>query len=216
MADFTKLPRCHHEDFKLWHPNRQCVGGWLKKKAGNTTDKTFGSSFLNKGNWQKRWFVIEDEITGKENYELSYFHTPDDRSPQRSYPLENATVLFTGGEAFQLTLSDGRLVHLATEREDIREKWYETLLRVIEIATARDLAIRKREMEEEQEEHEAHFEEKSERFDESMQYDGREEGTRGSARVGGPGYSPEMLLQGQQQQQDERNVQKVCIFILEG
>ncbi len=96
------------------------VGGWLKKKAGHRDDKAV-SSIFNKGTWQKRWFVIEDEITGDENYELCYYHTPDDRKPRQIYPLKYANVVFTGGEAFQLTLEDGTVVHLACEREDIKE-----------------------------------------------------------------------------------------------
>jgi len=143
MADLTNLPRCHHEDFKLWNEKRKLVGGWLKKKAGSRDNKTI-SSLFNKGAWQKRWFVIEDEITGQENYELSYFHTPDDRKPRQVYPLHHASVVFSGGEAFQLTLWDGSIVNLACERDDIKEKWYETLVRVIEIATARDQAIKQR------------------------------------------------------------------------
>jgi len=143
MADLTNLPRCHHEDFKLWNEKRKLVGGWLKKKAGNRDNKTISSMF-NKGSWQKRWFVIEDEITGQENYELSYFHTPDDRKPRQSYPLHHASVVFSGGEAFQITLWDGTVIHLACERDDIKEKWYETLIRVVEIATARDQAIKQR------------------------------------------------------------------------
>jgi hypothetical protein len=143
MADLTNLPRCHHEDFKLWNEKRKLVGGWLKKKAGNRDGKTFTSIF-NKGSWQKRWFVIEDEITGQENYELSYFHTPDDRKPRQVYPLQHANVVFIGGEAFQLTLQDGTTIQLACERDDIKEKWYETLVRVIEIASARDKAIKQR------------------------------------------------------------------------
>lgn len=143
MADLTNLPRCHHEDFKLWNEKRKLVGGWLKKKAGGRDDKTFASMF-NKGSWQKRWFVIEDEITGQENYELSYYHTPDDRKPRQVYPLQNASIVFSGGEAFQITLDDGTTIHLACERDDIKEKWYETLVRVIEIASARDKAIKQR------------------------------------------------------------------------
>ena len=143
MVDLTNLPRCHHEDFKLWNEKRKLVGGWLKKKAGSKENKTI-SSLFNKGAWQKRWFVIEDEVTGQENYELSYYHTPDDRKPRQVYPLHHASIVFSGGEAFQITLADGSVVHLACERDDIKEKWYETLVRVIEIATARDLAIKQR------------------------------------------------------------------------
>lgn len=119
------------------------VGGWLKKKAGHRENKAV-SSIFNRGSWQKRWFVIEDEITGDENYELSYYHTPDDRKPRQSYPLKYANVVFSGGDAFQLTLEDGIVIHLACERDDIKEKWYETLVRVIEIASARERAIHQR------------------------------------------------------------------------
>lgn len=140
---FTGLPRCHHEDFLIWNEKRKMAGGFLKKKAGGKVDKAF-SSFMNKGKWQRRWFIIDTEITGQENYELSYFYTPDDAQPRAKFPLANATVLYSGGDAFQIQLADGQIVHLSTEREDVKTRWFETLVRVIKIASAREDAIQRR------------------------------------------------------------------------
>ena len=119
------------------------VGGWLKKRAGGKHDKPFGSIF-NKGTWQRRWFIIDTEITGQENYELSYYYTPDDSKPRARYPLHHAKVLYSGGDAFQIQLADNQIVQLSTEREDVKNKWYETLVRVIKIASAREEAIERR------------------------------------------------------------------------
>jgi Ca2+-binding EF-hand superfamily protein len=140
---YAGLPRCHAEDFLIWNEKRKMVGGWLKKRAGGKHDKPFGSLF-NKGTFQRRWFIIDTEITGQDNYELSYFYTPDDSKPRARYPLHHAKVLYSGGDAFQIQLADGQLVHLSTEREDVKNKWYETLVRVIKIASAREEAIEKR------------------------------------------------------------------------
>ena len=54
------------------------AGGFLKKKAGGKADKAF--RVMNKGKWQRRWFIIT-EITGQENYEL-LFLPPDDATPR--------------------------------------------------------------------------------------------------------------------------------------
>lgn len=140
---FAGLPRCHHEDFLIWNEKRKMAGGFLKKRAGGKVDKGF-RSLMNRGKWQRRWFIIDTEITGSENYELSYFYTPDDAKARAKYPLAYATVLYSGGDAFQIQLATGEILHLSTEREDVKTRWFETLLRVIKIASAREDSIQKR------------------------------------------------------------------------
>ena len=180
---YAGLPRCHAEDFLIWNEKRKMVGGWLKKRAGGKHDKPFGSLF-NKGTFQRRWFIIDTEITGQDNYELSYFYTPDDSKPRARYPLHHAKVLYSGGDAFQIQLADGQIVQLSTEREDVKNKWYETLVRVIKIASAREEAIEKRmEMEE-------RGMETPEKVDEDMDDEEKDEYT-GYDEDDGRAYSPE-------------------------
>ena len=135
----SHLPRCHYADFKVFDKRRMVVGGWLKKKAG-----TSGGSLFNKGAWQRRWFSIDSEVTGTENYELEYYHYPDDKTPRQKFPLEGAALVMAGGTNIQVQMSDGTMLQLKAEDGEKRNEWYEMLEKVITVATLRAQAIQDR------------------------------------------------------------------------
>jgi Ca2+-binding EF-hand superfamily protein len=138
-ASYVGLPRCHHEDFLIYNDKRKVAGGFLKKKATQ-------SSYFSKGSWQKRWFSIDQFVTGEENYELVYRYTPDDREPRKAYPLHHAQVVYTGGNSLQLSVvgDTESIVNLAADKEKDINKWYDTLTRVIQVATTRHEMIEAR------------------------------------------------------------------------
>jgi hypothetical protein len=167
----SHLPRCFYSDFKIYDKRRQVAGGWLKKKAGLQ-----GGSVFNKGSWQRRWFSIDTEVTGTDNYELEYFHYPDDKTSRQKYPLESAALVMAGGTSFQLQMADGTLLQLKADNAEKRDLWYETLERVITVATFRAQALAER----------AHS------FDpESGEYLGPHEGGSGGGGGGGGGEGDE-------------------------
>ena len=137
----SHLPRCLYSDFKIYDKRREVAGGWLKKKAGLS-----GGSVFNKGTWQRRWFSIDTEVTGAENYELEYFHYPDDKTPRQKFPLEGAALVVAGGTSFHVQLADGTLLQLKADSTEKRDLWYETLERVITVATFRGQALNERRM----------------------------------------------------------------------
>jgi len=115
------------------------AGGWLKKKAGVS-----GGSLFNKGSWQRRWWSIDTEVTGSENYELEYYHYPDDKQPRQKFPLEGASLVMSGGTTFHVQLADGTLLQLKADSDEKRDQWYEMLERVITVATFRAQALYER------------------------------------------------------------------------
>ena len=135
----SHLPRCLYSDFKVFDKRRMVAGGWLRKKAGLT-----GGSMFNKGAWQRRWLSIDTEITGAENYELEYYHYPDDKAPRQKFPLEAASLVMAGGTSFHVQLADGTLLQLKADNIEKRDLWYETLERVITVATFRAQALHER------------------------------------------------------------------------
>lgn len=130
------LPRAIHSDFAIFDKRRMMAGGWLKKKAG-----TSGGSLFNKGSWQRRWFSIDSEVTGLDNYELEYYHYPDDKKPRQKFPLEGASLNISGSTSFQINLADGTMLQLKADDDEKFRAWYVTLETLIIIASKRAQAI---------------------------------------------------------------------------
>lgn len=158
---YSSLPRCHYADFKVFDKKRMVVGGWLKKKAG-----TSGGSLFNKGSWQRRWFSIDSEVTGLENYELEYYHYPDDKAPRQKFPLEGAALVMAGGTNIQVQIADGTMLQLKAEDGEKRNDWYEMLERVITVATLRAQAIQERSRFLLEEEEALHLQQQQQYYDE--------------------------------------------------
>lgn len=141
MDGLSYLPKVEKENLKIWDDKRNSCCGYLNKKAGST-------STLSKGKWQKRWFVIQLQLTAQENYNISYFHAPDDKNARQSFPLDGATIAVGAGSnvgnSFQLTCSDGNNVMLGADSKQQMQQWLQSIDYVIEIATARGAMLRDR------------------------------------------------------------------------
>jgi Ca2+-binding EF-hand superfamily protein len=135
------LPRVEQDRLRQWDTRRNACCGYLNKKAGKT-------SSLSRGKWQKRWFVIKIQLTGHENYTLSYYHGPDDRSARQTFPLDNARINIVGGanvaNAFELICLDDSNITLGADSRAVMQTWVDTLLYVIEVATDRGKVQRER------------------------------------------------------------------------
>jgi Ca2+-binding EF-hand superfamily protein len=134
MDKLSYLPRIEKERLEIWDKKREACCGYLNKRAGK------GSTF-SQGKWQKRWFVLKIQISGHENYTLSYYHSPEDKSPRQSFILDDATVTLGGGgnllHSFQLICSDGLNVMLGCDSDPQMHAWIATLNYAIQIATER-------------------------------------------------------------------------------
>lgn len=134
MDGLSHLPRVEEEHLRVWDASRNLCCGYLNKKAGRSTS-------LSKGKWQKRWFAVRTSVSGHENYTVSYFHSPEDKSPRQTYNLDGASVIVAGGantsHCFDLICSDGTHVSLSADSRDTMEKWVATLQYVAEVAAAR-------------------------------------------------------------------------------
>lgn len=128
------FPRINKENIKVWDTKKNACCGFLSKKAGK-------KSTFSKGKWQKRWFYIKTELTGHENYTLSYFHSPDDSSPSQTFPLEGTSLTTLDGNEFRLEFKDGTVLELDAESYEITTLWVASLMHVIDVATARAKAL---------------------------------------------------------------------------
>ena len=135
------LPRVEQDQLRQWDSRRSACCGYLNKKAGQ-------SSSLSKGKWQKRWFVIKIQLTGHENYSLSYYHAPEDRNARQTYSLDSVRINIVGGanvaNAFELLFLDDSTVTLGADSRISMQTWIETLQYVIEVATERGKVQRER------------------------------------------------------------------------
>lgn len=134
MEKLSYLPRLEKEKLSVWDAKREACCGYMNKRAGK------GSTF-SQGKWQKRWFVLKIQISGHENYTLSYFHSPEEKSPRQSFILDDAKVTVGGGgnllHSFQLICSDGTNVMLGCDTDQQMHSWISTLNYAIEVATER-------------------------------------------------------------------------------
>jgi Ca2+-binding EF-hand superfamily protein len=93
---------------------------------------------MRKGQFQKRWFSIDVHIEDDSNYKIDYFHSPDDRKPRGSFPLENSVVLLSGGTSFTITFYDDTQLAVMANSTTEMDEWIQSLEKVITVATARD------------------------------------------------------------------------------
>jgi len=128
------FPRVNKDTIKIWDTKRNACCGFLMKKAGK-------SSLLNKGKWQPRFFQVKIELTGHENYTLSYYHGAELQSPSQPLPLDGASLGTLDGNIFRLDFKDGSNLELDAETHELMQMWVDTLAHVIEIATARGKAL---------------------------------------------------------------------------
>lgn len=131
MQQSQYLPKVNPEELRRWDDTYDCCGGYLKKKASS-------SSFMRKGQFQKRWFSIDVYIDDDSNYKIEYFHNPEDRKPRGSFPLENSAVLLSGGTSLTLTFFDDTQLSVMANSSTEMDEWVQTLEKVISVATARD------------------------------------------------------------------------------
>ena len=125
------LQKVNPEELRRWDDTYDCCGGYLKKKASS-------SSFMRKGQFQKRWFSIDVHIDDDSNYKIEYFHSPEDRKPRGSFPLENSAVLLSGGTSLTITFFDDTQISIMANSSTEMDEWVQTLEKVISVATARD------------------------------------------------------------------------------
>lgn len=141
MDQLSYLPRVERENLKVWDDKRNSCCGYLNKRAGS-------SSTLSKGKWQKRWFVIKLQINAQENYSISYYHAPDEKSARQTFTLDTASISVGSGNnignSFQLVCKDGTNIMLGADSKIQMDAWLETLDHVIEVATARGAIQRER------------------------------------------------------------------------
>lgn len=125
------LPTVSESEISVWDEERNRCGGFLSKKASQT-------SAFSKGKWQKRWFEIDLELDPNENYQLSYFHSPEDKTPRASFPLQGASIKIAGETNFVLALADGSSVSLNAETSTDMKHWIQTLEKVISTSNLRE------------------------------------------------------------------------------
>lgn len=142
MEALTLLPRLEKEDLiETWDESRNACCGYLNKKAGR-------ASAFSTGKWQKRWFVLKIQISGHDNYSLSYFHTPEEKHPRQSYKLDGATLTVTSGtnqnHSFQLICADSTHVMIGCDSVETMNKWISSLETAIRVAGERGQVQRER------------------------------------------------------------------------
>jgi hypothetical protein len=128
------FPRINRDHIKVWDAKKNGCCGFLMKKAGK-------GSLLNKGKWQSRFFQVKIDLTGHENYTLSYYHGAELQSPSQPLQLDGASLSTLDGNVFKLDFKDGSSLELDAESHDMMVAWVETLSHVIEVATARGKAL---------------------------------------------------------------------------
>lgn len=131
------LPEVNTRDLPLWREDKKQCGGYLNKKASQT-------SALNKGKWQKRWFSINVMgIAEDENYKLQYFHSAEDKQPRQTHELAGASIKIAGDTSFAITFSDGTSLSLSADSIDQMREWVTTLENIITIGNMRDRMMEK-------------------------------------------------------------------------
>ena len=101
-------------NFLIWNEKRKMVGNWLKKRAGGKHDKPLVAC-ANKGTFPKTLVHYRHgDHTGQDNYELSYFYTPDDSKPRALSSTSRKGALQREMHFGQL--ADGQVVLPGTER----------------------------------------------------------------------------------------------------
>lgn len=128
------FPRINKDLIKVWDVKRNSCCGFLMKKAGK-------GSLLNKGKWQQRFFQVKTDLTGHENYTLTYYHGTELQSPSQPLQLDGASLGTLDGNVFRLDFKDGSSLELDAESHELMEAWVATLSHVIEVATARGRAL---------------------------------------------------------------------------
>lgn len=125
------LPQVSPKDLPLWDPDREVCGGFLNKKASQT-------STFSKGKWQKRWFVVNLEVDQNDNYVFEYYHNVDDKQPSKSYPLQGATIKISSDTSFVIAFQDGTSLSLSVDNSDGLRDWTTTLEQVITMSNMRE------------------------------------------------------------------------------
>ena len=96
---------------------------------------------LVQGNGKKRWFVLKIHISGHDNYCLSYYHSPEEKTPRQQYKLDGATLTVTSGSnsnnSFQVICDDGSHVMIGCDTKDTMSKWILSLETAIRVASDR-------------------------------------------------------------------------------
>ena len=129
------LPRVVAQDLAIWNVSTGKCGGYLFKKTGD-------NSMINKGRWQKRWWIINTEVSTHDNYQLLCFYTPDEVTPKKVFDLDNAQLQLSteernGERCFELICIDGNRIQLSGDNDNILQRWLHALEYVIDIATQR-------------------------------------------------------------------------------
>lgn len=125
------LPTVSDNNLLVWDSAKSKCGGYLQKKASQ-------SSAFSKGKWQKRYFAIPLELGPKENYQLEYFHAPDDKTPRAIMSLSGATVKISTATAFVINFSDGNSISLNADTSEVMQNWVKTLENVISVSNLRE------------------------------------------------------------------------------
>ncbi len=128
------LPTVAEHNLHLWDSAKQKCGGYLQKKASQT-------SAFSKGKWQKRYFCINLDLGPKENYQLEYYHAPDEKAPRAIMALVGATVKISSATAFAINFADSNSISLNADSSEIMQQWIATLENVISVANLRDRMI---------------------------------------------------------------------------
>ena len=135
MDSLSHLPRLEKEDLvDTWDDTRNACCAYLNKKAGK------GSTFST-GKWQKRWFVLKIQLSGHDNYALSYYHSPEEKNPRQQFKLDGASLNVTTGNnlanSFQLICSDGTHVMIGCDTNEIMNMWIKSLETAMRVAAER-------------------------------------------------------------------------------
>jgi len=128
------LPEVSESDVLMWDDERSKCCGYLEKKTSK-------SSFMSKGKWQKRWFCINIDLDDRENYRLSYYHSPEESLPRQTFDLVNASIRVSGGNNFILLLADDTSLSLKCEDSLLLKAWVRTLENIIAVTNQRDKAM---------------------------------------------------------------------------
>jgi Ca2+-binding EF-hand superfamily protein len=141
MDKLSYLPRVEKSDLLVWDEQRDACCGYLNKRAGK-------GSALSKGKWQKRWFVLKTNISGHENYSISYYHSPEEKNARQTFVLDEAALALSSGSnilnSFQIICADGTNIMLGADSEAQMQDWIDTLQYTIRIATERGKIQRER------------------------------------------------------------------------
>lgn len=125
------LPTVTESNLLIWDQAKLRCGGYLQKKASQT-------SAFSKGKWQRRYFSIDLDLGPRDNYQLEYFHSPEDKTPRAIMALTGATVKISSATAFAINFPDSTSISLNADTSDIMQHWIGTLEHVISVANLRD------------------------------------------------------------------------------